>query len=168
MSAAMTERCDFVELRVDSAIHYHQCQRCRAVAPSFDPPERTYRDCPASGAMAAPLVLQPSTARRLLFTFFEALRRWARAGFPRSPLADRALRASACALCPLQEFVGPGKRIERCQSCGCWLPLKRRMASEACPAERWPGQRHAHGQGLVMVEGKLRAGGGCGCTGGAT
>ncbi len=153
MSAAMTERCDFFELRVDGAIHYHQCRRCRDVLPSFDSPERTYRDCPATAAAITPPL--PRWHR-----FLAALWRWVAELCPTPIPTERRSRVRACSLCPYQQRR---RGVESCLLCGCWLPLKRRWSTEQCPSGRWPGGPHAHGRGLVMIDAKLRAG--CGCSG---
>lgn len=156
--------CEFEQLKRDGALRYHRCKNCQQVLPSFDPPERTYwSPCPKAGLAVTPL---PWYLRNrwsvLALSFLDAMRRWVLSGFARPSADDLAARAEACRLCPLQQFLGPRGAVERCASCGCWLPLKRRMATATCPGERWPGQRHAHGQGLVMTGGKLQSSCGCG------
>ena len=44
-------------------------------------------------------------------------------------------RLDTCSRCPqiLRGFVG-----DRCNLCGCFLALKARLASQACPAGHWP------------------------------
>lgn len=168
MITTAQEACRFELLRRDGALYYHRCARCGQVLPSFDPPERTFfHPCASSGAAAHAVSGWWATNRyvRMWRALVAALRRWARARFPRPAAEELAARADACSLCPLQQHLGPRGVVERCVSCGCWLPLKRRMASELCPAERWPGQRHAGGEGLTMLNGKLQQKSGCGCGG---
>lgn len=168
MTTAQGMGCDFEQLRREGALFYHRCKRCGRVLPSFDTPERThFYPCTVgrAGARAARRTWRDHRYLKLLGSFVSALRRWKKSGFLRPTPGDLAARSDACRWCPLQQRLGPAGAIERCSSCGCWLPLKRRMAGEQCPAERWPGQRHAGGQGLVMVEGKLHSKPGCGCGG---
>lgn len=159
----MTGACEFEQIAQEGVLRYHRCKNCKQVLPSFDPPERTYwPNCPSAGAAILPPWYLRSRWSVLLLSFVAALRRWAASGFARPSADDLAARADACSLCPLQQYLGPRSIVERCASCGCWLPLKRRMATASCPGERWPGQQHAHGQGLVMIGGKLRSSCGCG------
>lgn len=142
---------------------YYQlrCPQCHITLPSFDPPERTYYG-PCSAATNDPIaaaIPEPSIVRRFLI----ALRKWLAAGCPVPSTEIRQKRRTACDLCPLQEFIDPRGAIERCGDCRCWLPAKRLFLTESCPAERWPGQKHEDGQGLVLIDGKLNKKTGCGC-----
>ncbi len=166
MNVTLPLGCEFEAIRREGALFYHRCTRCGRVLPSFDPPQRTYYyPCPAGAIHAHATRPRRGRYSIMLRSLLAALWRWTTTGFPRPNRALRMARVEACRLCPLQQRLGPRGAVERCASCGCWLPLKRRMAAERCPAERWPGQRHAGGQGLVMVEGKLHAKPGCGCGG---
>ena len=46
--------------------------------------------------------------------------------------ATTAQRLSKCATCPEKTKLG------RCRLCGCFVRLKTRLATEACPAGKWP------------------------------
>lgn len=154
LSPPISESCDFENVSQDGAIYYNRCRRCRQVLPSFDPPERShFAPCPAAGKV---VTTPPSRVAQ----FVRALWRWIAALCPTPIPTERRARKTACQLCPLRGRVAG---LEVCQSCRCWLPAKRRFATESCPTERWPGQAHAHGRGLVTSGGVLMAT--CGCNG---
>lgn len=43
------------------------------------------------------------------------------------------LRFARCVTCPSHD-------AGRCDSCGCWIGPKIRVASESCPEGRWPAE----------------------------
>jgi len=44
--------------------------------------------------------------------------------------ASVAQREAACAICP-------HKKGDKCEKCGCYLPLKQSLTTESCPIGRW-------------------------------
>ena len=54
-------------------------------------------------------------------------------GFRLAPPEARAERTAICGACPEQD-----KAAAQCTVCGCKLKAKIAMASEACPAGKWP------------------------------
>lgn len=65
-------------------------------------------------------------------TLASASAKWAAAGFPVRSAEEKKAALAICDDCP-------HKRGSRCKICGCNLPAKVAMATEACPLKKWPG-----------------------------
>lgn len=79
-----------------------------------------------------------SPKTQILFRQFlsasRALARWLANGGPRTPRNKRIEREQACADCtPPDGYRSGSGRLERCELCGCFLRIKRAMATEQCP-----------------------------------
>lgn len=86
----------------------------------------------------------PEAIRRAVAAFW----RWAGSGFGVVDASTRARRLEACKRCedysdaPREILYSAAATAARetkiCQRCGCFVEKKTRLASEACPRDRWP------------------------------
>lgn len=121
------------------------CRRCTRAMWTRSAPERTYRECAVVDLSRRPGDPLPVTvvprrrfasvgrAVRRVRLFWQAVRRWARAGFPRVDRAERLMRRAICAGCVHER----GLLLRRCGACGCFLGLKQRWPTEHCPKGKW-------------------------------
>jgi len=65
-------------------------------------------------------------------SFFLAVFRWITAGGEIVPERVENQRYARCRIC---EFYDA--RIKQCEICGCFVPLKIKLATEECPLGRW-------------------------------
>lgn len=58
-------------------------------------------------------------------------------GLDRAPANVISARLAACRRCDQATRHRDGVRVLRCQTCGCWIRLKIRLAGEQCPRGKW-------------------------------